>query len=158
MRARKAEFERLAQMCVRALREDPFEVLGLHWSAFDAEVQECSQQLLDEHSLDEYSDRSEIQEMLTTIRAGVQAAAEKVAKRRQRAEYRHSNVDPYMLQNSVDMFLRQAEGALMRHDLGDVVKFSKRVLELQPTHPKPFAFLKRGKEIEAKRAARNTQS
>lgn len=134
----------------RLSSESHFEVFGLHWSAYDAEIEQRYKELkakFDPEQFDEILD-DELAERLQAVNDRVDEAWKVLRNRRRRVAHRAEIVDEFQIENSVQMFESQADTALFRHESGEAVGFLSRVLELQPHRRDIEAKLRRVEELK----------
>ncbi len=136
-RQRTKFVEQLARMRARLGAQDSFEVLGVHWTAYDEEIEEAyverTHSLSDEELPDGLSDADRA--MVAELREALEEAHALLSDRSRRASYRDELVGTFEKKAALEMFVKQADTAKLRRDLPAAIDAYKRVLEIKPGHP-----------------------
>ena len=128
---RTRQRNQLELMMLKIEREDHFDVLGLHWSAYGDEVEQAYQNAVKDYSEDNF-DALEVGPDLQKIRARLEQAYQHLKDGPSRRRYRREQISEFKIRSSIDMFRKQAESAQMRRELESAIDFNRRVLELSP--------------------------
>jgi hypothetical protein len=135
-RQRSKYVKQLVQMQARMRGQNHFEVLGVHWTAYGAEIDTAYEDrkagLSDEKLPDELD--AESQELVETLRDKLANSYELLSDPRRRASYRDESVDSFEKKTALEMFVKQADTAKLRRDIAGAIDAYKRVLELAPGH------------------------
>ncbi len=135
-RQRTRFFEQLEAMQARATQGNFFEVLGIHWTAHQDEVEQGYVERIESLSDDNLPDnldeaaRLKVDELLAVI----DEAYEVLSDTKRRAKYRDEVVGEFEKKNALKMFEKQADTAKLRRDLGAAIDAYQRVLEIDPRH------------------------
>jgi hypothetical protein len=114
-----------------------FDVLGVHWSTYDEELEEAYAELMERYSDDAFpAARRDILDKLKRARAGIRASYDAIRRRSDRRRYRLAVTDSYKVESSLEMYLRQGDAAKIRRDVDAAIDFYRRVLEINPAHKK----------------------
>ncbi|MBA2664072.1 MAG: hypothetical protein H0U74_17410 [Bradymonadaceae bacterium] len=117
----------------RLQSDDYFTMMGLHWSAYDQEIQRAFHALSQRFAQSSAEDLAEaVQRKVQRIRESITEAYEAIRNPARRAKYRESLVDSYSMENAINMFKKQAETAKMRRDIDSAVDACCRIVELDP--------------------------
>ena len=152
-RKQSRTMERISLMYAKLDRSTHFDMLGVHWSAFDEEVENAYAELservaeesIDEDMPDEYHAKA------AAVRERLDEAYEAIANGRRRANYRSRVVDEFKLRTSVQMFEKQADTAKLRRDISGAIDFYLRILELDPNHADAKRDLAMLREVQEKK-------
>jgi hypothetical protein len=126
--------ERFRSRAANIQRETDFELVGCHWSAYGDMIEAGYQKAVDGLADHQFKPDQlvEIRDHLAVIRAEVKAGYQRLQQPKGRKACRLEITDELMLMNSVDLFLKQADMALMRDDADRAKDYYLRVLELEP--------------------------
>ncbi len=114
-----------------------FDVLGVHWSTYDEELEEVFEALMLRYSEDSFTGaRRDTLDKLKLARAGIRASYDAIRRRSDRRRYRLAVIDSYKVESSLEMYLRQGDAAKIRMDVDASIDFYRRVLEINPAHKK----------------------
>lgn len=132
---RPADRERLEEIqhfYSRLGTDDHFAILGVHWSAYDQEIQGAYLRLTELYERqDTLVDRA-LRPKLTAIRARIQDAYDAICRPSRRALYRQSLIDNSTRRNALEMLRRQAETAKLQRDIDTAIDACCRIVELDP--------------------------
>lgn len=128
---RTRQRNQLELMMLKIEREDHFDVLGLHWSAYGDEVEQAYQNAIKDYSEENFG-ALEVGPDIQKIRARLEQAYQLLKDGVSRRRYRREQISDFKVRSSIDMFRKQAESAQMRRELESAIDFNRRVLELNP--------------------------
>jgi hypothetical protein len=122
--------ERISMMYAKLDRSTHFDILGVHWSAFDDEIEEAFEQLSEQVSEEAIGEEvpDEIKTKANAVREQLEEAYEVIKHTRRRANYRSKVVDDFKLRTSIQMFEKQADTAKLRRDISGAIDFYRRIL------------------------------
>jgi hypothetical protein len=145
-------------LLARLQAKEPFEVLGLHWSAYNEEIEAAYQALKTKYALKggEFSELEEASEMLADILKRAEEAYRVLINPRERAQHRATLVDRFKIASSIEMFEKQIDMAKIRRDIDEGVVYCKRLLELNPRHEQARQDLKLLQGIQEQRKKAQT--
>ena len=147
--------ERLAGLRERRRRldpiTDPFELLGLHWSAYDEQLEETWRQLLHDLRPEAWPDdlRDEATPLLNALRDNYTRAYDKLRTVTLRDAWRRKHVNRDQREGALDLYRKQAEMFLYRRDPSQARDACRRALELQPTDRQAHTLMRRIERLEA---------
>lgn len=136
-RKRTKFVKQVERMKARLHAKNHFEVLGVHWTAYDEEVEEAYEERmagLADEKLPEDLEQSTL-EIVEDLRQKLTEAYELLSDRRRRADYRTEVADSFDRKGALEMFLKQADTAKLRRDISGAIDAYRRVLEIKPNHP-----------------------
>jgi hypothetical protein len=134
-----------------------FEVLNVHWSSYDAIVEQAYRELcaqFDPATVPPQME-DEVHQRVREIRERIEAAWQALSKRDARHAYRTRIMPEYKLAHSIPLFLKQSELAERRGQWEEAADSLRRILEIEPAHTDAAARLKR---VEQKLAASSSLS
>ncbi len=136
-RVQTQSVQQLDMLHARLATNSHFEIFGLHWSAYDEEIQKRYESLKKKFAPTAFGPGLDDQ-----LRARIEEVTERVENAwavlrntKSRREHRAELVDSFQVESSVEMFVQQADTAVFRRDLVDAITFYSRVLELEPDRP-----------------------
>lgn len=127
--------EHMELMLRRLNTENHFEILGLHWSAYDEEIERAHEEVRAKYELTKFEHLEDAQGKLDRVRARLDEAYEVLRRAGPRRSYRQKLVDSSEVLNSIEIFRKQAEAAQMRREIDTAITYQRRVLELHPRDP-----------------------
>ncbi|WP_168210511.1 J domain-containing protein [Persicimonas caeni] len=135
---RRTKFvEQIARMKARLHAKNHFETLGVHWTAYDEEIEEAYRErmagLADDKLPDELDEGT--RETIDELRQKLTEAYELLSDTRRRATYRSEIAIGVDRKAALEMFLKQADTAKLRRDIDSAIDSYRRVLEIKPKHP-----------------------
>lgn len=134
---RRTEFvAQLTRMKVRLQTKNRFEMLGVHWTVYDEELERAYEQRLaslEGDSLPEGLDEDALA-LVEQLRESLSEAYDFLADAKRRASYRDEIVDDFDKKSALQMFEKQADTAKLRRDLGGAIDAYRRVLEIDRRH------------------------
>jgi hypothetical protein len=138
LQRRTRQLDALTTAQARMGTQNHFEALGLHWSAFDEEIEAAYAAVRAQYDPEtgEFAYIAEAREVLAAVVAVVEGAYAELRYPGRRAAYRNQIVDSFKIRSSIEMFEKQIDMAKMRRDIDEAIVFCKRVLELQPSNAK----------------------
>lgn len=136
--------QRLELMLTNCKSEDHFEVLGLHWSAFDDEIERAYQDLVAQYDPSRFA---EFSEEVAQIQARLKLAYDALRKPTKRRFYRAQLIGEFKISTSRDIFFKQAEAAQLKRDVEGALEFYQRVVELDPLHRQALSMIPRLREL-----------
>lgn len=150
-RRRTKFIEQIARMKARLHAKNQFEVLGVHWTAYDEEIEEAYEERMAGLSDDKLPDDldEESLEAVEELRRQITEAYEHLSDRRRRAAYRAETAKGHDRKAALEMFLKQADTAKLRRDLSGAIDAYRRVLEIEPKHPQAIKDLEILKKLKA---------
>lgn len=113
-----------------------FEVLNVHWSAYDEVVEKAYQELstqFDPQTVPQ-SLEPEVHQRVVEIRERVESAYQVLSARETRHSYRKRIMPEYKLAHAIPLFLKQSELAEKRRQWNEAMDSLKRVTEIDPNH------------------------
>jgi hypothetical protein len=122
-----------------------FEVLNVHWSSYDAIIEQAYTELcaqFDPAAVPPQME-GEVHQRVREIRERLEAAWQALAKREPRHGYRMRIMPEYKLAHAIPLFLKQCELAERRGQWEDAADSVRRILEIDPTHAEGLGRLKR---------------
>jgi hypothetical protein len=122
-----------------------FEVLNVHWSSYDAIVEQAYNELcvqFDPAAVPPQME-NEVHQRVREIRERLEAAWQALSRREARHSYRTRIMPEYKLAHAIPLFLKQCELAERREQWEDAADSLRRILEIEPTHADAAARLKR---------------
>ncbi len=108
--------------------EDHFTTLGLHWSAYDQEIQRAYHNLNQQFS----ANNPDTDPNHCPVLADINQAYEAIRNPAQRSRYRNTLVDSYTIETALTEFRRQAENAKLTRDIETAIDACCRIIELDP--------------------------
>lgn len=139
---------RLDLMLVQVQAKSPFEVLGLHWSAYGDEVARAHEKMMLEFADEHFEDVKGTGE-LERVREGVGRAFSTLRYAPGRRQLRMELIGDFQIRSSIDVFKKQADSAQLRHDFEAAIDFHRRVLELDAREVESTQMLERLKQALA---------
>jgi hypothetical protein len=135
-RQRTRFVEQLQSMQARIQGDNSFDVLGLHWTAYQEEVDHAYESCLASLSDEELPDNldEDALELVDQLRAQIDEAYEVLSSQKKRAAYRADIVDRFEKRNALQMFEDQADTAKLRRDLDSAIDACRRILEIDASH------------------------
>jgi hypothetical protein len=111
-----------------------FEVLNVHWSAYDDAVNRAYEDLCIQFDPAQVpaSLEPEVHKRVAEIRERVESAYQVLGNRETRHSYRKRIMPDYKLAHAIPLFLKQAELAEKRRQWNESADALKRVLEIEP--------------------------
>jgi len=130
----QAETERNLLRRHERLRRNHFDFLEVHWSALPAEVEAACRKL--EAQLREVASNQDrfpgADEMVTQLRQRLEEIRDLFRDERARAEYRGELVGVDKRRMAAELYLKQGEMALFKHEIKSARECFERLLELDP--------------------------
>jgi hypothetical protein len=128
--------ETLNQRAALIDRETDFELLHCHWSAYRLPIEQGHRRAVNDLRDDNFSPRvlPRIKDSLVLLRGVVQRAYDNLQDDARRRAYRRTVADKLMIDNSADLFLKQADMCMMRNEIDTVIDYYHRVIELDPSN------------------------
>lgn len=110
-----------------------FDRLDLHWSATGIEIEEAEQNFL-KHLSSATPSRvgAEVADKARQAAAGIQEASRLLASVELRKEHRLSFLEPFNIQQGLDLVCSHLEMAIYRHDRKEVARLLDRIMEIEP--------------------------
>lgn len=144
LQRRTRQLDALVTAQARMNTQDHFAALGLHWSAFDEEIEAAYKAARAQYDPDsgEFAYIAEAKATLREVVALIDRAYAELRYPGRRAAYRNQLIDSFKIRSSIEMFEKQIDMAKMRRDIDEAIVFCKRILELQPSNPKAAQDLK----------------
>lgn len=144
----QSEIEGLVQQ-VRT--KDHFEVLGIHWSAYDEEVENAYQGLLDKLDVPEKT-RQIMHDDLQTVRRKIDEAYAVLSQYRSRKAYRDSIIDDFAQRSALQVYEKKLDTQHMRRDTPRLIDSLSRIVELDRSNEQAK------RQLEALKKALATES
>lgn len=110
-----------------------FEILDLHWSAYDEVVTRAYETMRQRLEVPP-AVRQDLGEELAELEEAVDEAYELLSDRRQRKQLRDRLTDRLQRQGAIELYERKFDGQEIRGSLDEVEDTARRILELRPTH------------------------
>jgi hypothetical protein len=144
LQRRTRQLDALVTAQARINTQDHFAALGLHWSAFDEEIEAAYKAARAQYDPDtgEFAYIAEAKATLREVVALIDRAYAELRYPGRRAAYRNQLIDSFKIRSSIEMFEKQIDMAKMRRDIDEAIVFCKRILELQPGNSKAVQDLK----------------
>lgn len=131
-RQRSPERRRLQALRDQVDRSDNhFDLFGLHWSAYDEEVETKYRELSARFDVSPEIEE-EMNDEIEALRARLDAAYAVLSNSRSRQAHRKQHIDEYSRRNAAQMYENKVESLQMRSDKSDLLDALKRYLELKP--------------------------
>jgi hypothetical protein len=155
---RTRQLDALTTVQARLNTQNFFEALGLHWSAYDEEIEAAYKAMRAQYDPQsgEFSHISEARDMLAEVSSHLDRAYSELRLRHKRTAYRSQVVDAFKIRSSIEMLEKQIDMAKIRRDIDDAIVYCKRVLELQPSNAKAQQDLKLLMTVKERQAASHT--
>lgn len=155
---RTRQLDALTTAQARLGTQNLFEALGLHWSAYDEEIEAAYKNVRAQYDPQsgEFSHISEARETLEEVSSQLDRAYDELRLRNKRTAYRNQVVDAFKIRSSIEMFEKQIDMAKMRRDIDEAIVYCKRILELQPSNAKAQQDLKLLMTVKERQAASRT--
>lgn len=152
---RTRQLDALTTAQARLGAQNHFEALGLHWSAYDEEIEAAYKNIRAQYDPQsgEFSHISEARDTLAEVSSHLDHAYDELRLRHKRAAYRGQVVDAFKIRSSIEMFEKQIDMAKMRRDIDEAIVYCKRILELQPSNAKAQQDLKLLMTVKERQAA-----
>jgi hypothetical protein len=149
-RVQTQSVKQLDMLHARLSTTSHFEVFGLHWSAYDEEVEQRYASLTKKFDPAQFVEvkSEDVLERLEQVRARIDDAWRVLRNAKRRREHREQVVDSFKVESSIEMFEQQADTATFRRDLGEAIAFYSRILELQPERLEIREKIRQLKELE----------
>lgn len=111
-----------------------FELLGIHWTASQKEIQKAYRKIKRDYDITHYEGEwpDDIIRMSEEILKHLDGVFEQLHKNNDRRDYRSGVHDHGKLRFSAELFEQQGDMAMYRHDFADAIERYKRALELNP--------------------------
>lgn len=112
-----------------------FELLGIHWTASQKEIQKAYRKIKRDYDITNYEGEwpDDIIRMSEEILKHLDSVFEQLNKNNDRRDYRSGVHDQGKLRFSAELFEQQGDMAMYRHDFADAIERYKRALELNPS-------------------------
>lgn len=121
----------VVELCQRALKRNPFDMLGVHWSADADALADAGRELM--RHLTEAAKRPQTPRVAALIRQAGQtarASIERLATPEARAQARQTYVPGHQLRHARELLATQLEMARVRQDRREMAKLQKQRREL----------------------------
>ncbi|MDX9721043.1 MAG: hypothetical protein RBU37_09850 [Myxococcota bacterium] len=129
---------RLRERIELLLGGDHFTALGLHWSAYQEDVEQAynKQKLAYVPSQFPEGVRQSLATLLERLSQRFEEAYEVLKDRTERSRYRREIINPAQIQMGVNLYIDQTEWAIVRADRATIDDGLKRIIELEPGNQK----------------------
>lgn len=131
--------------------DNHFEVLGIHWSAHQDEVERAYQELQEKLAVDPQT-RDAMSDELQRIQEKIDRAYKVLLPDRSRRAYRDKTVDDFAQRSALQVYEKKLDTQRMRQNSTKLVDSLSRIVELDPTNKKA-----RKQLASLKRALDNSQ-
>ncbi len=109
-----------------------FDILGVHWSATDREIETAYRNLVEKYSFTPGQFSPGVIQLANQFLEMVEAAYNRLKIRKNRVEFRSGSYDNISIENLVDLFIQQGDIATLRRDWDQAAEAYERALELKP--------------------------
>ncbi len=128
--------------------QNPFELLEIHWTSRDPQVEEAYQRMRTEY--ENYGRGkplpADVEAMRTEILEAIQASYERIKSIDVRRETRKEYYEPQQHEFSADLLFTQGEMLMVRHQWATVIDNFERAIELMPNIPKYRQYLQQAEQ------------